>query len=273
MPPERRTDTSVSELYADPSRMRPERRAEAIAEVIRRDRLGYAADVLLGSTRALVAEYTRPGPASLWHDAALVTAPTLVIYGSHDRLVSPALAARAARTFRYGRVRRAAEDRSRRDDGASRSGRGRDSRVPAAAYRHEPGLAGRDRRDRQPAREHRPRPRAWQPQLAPPGQQLARPGCRCSLPPSRSSGPRTQHAPFPARDLSIFPTASSAERAPDGRPPSLTLPFPTGTWCPGSWTCRSTATSEPSSRPRTPRPGRPWPGGFRRRGRPRSPRR
>jgi pimeloyl-ACP methyl ester carboxylesterase len=104
MPPERRTDTSVSELYADPGRIRPERRAEAIAEIMRRDRLGYAADVLLGSTRALVAEYTRPGPASLWHDAALVTAPTLLIYGSHDRLVSPALAGRAARTFRNGRV-------------------------------------------------------------------------------------------------------------------------------------------------------------------------
>jgi pimeloyl-ACP methyl ester carboxylesterase len=104
IPPEQRTEASIAELYADPSRLRPERRAEAIAEVERRDGLGYSTDALLGSARALVAEYAKPGPASLWHDAALVTAPTLLIYGSHDRLVNPAMAGRAARTFRDGRA-------------------------------------------------------------------------------------------------------------------------------------------------------------------------
>jgi pimeloyl-ACP methyl ester carboxylesterase len=104
MTPEQRTDTSIGELYADPSRFLPERRLEAIAEVTRRDRLSYSIDALLGSTRALVAEYTRPGPASLWQDAAKVTAPTLLIHGSHDRLVNPAMAGRAARTFRNCRA-------------------------------------------------------------------------------------------------------------------------------------------------------------------------
>jgi pimeloyl-ACP methyl ester carboxylesterase len=104
LPPERRTDMSIHDLYADPSRMQPERRAEAIAEVIRRDDLGYATEVLLNSGRALVAEYVRRGPGSLWRDAARVTAPTLVIHGSHDRLVNPSTAGRAARTFRWGRV-------------------------------------------------------------------------------------------------------------------------------------------------------------------------
>ena len=104
MPPELRTDRSIAELYADPSRMQPERRDAAISEVIRRDSLGYTADVLLGSTRALVAEYARPGPGSLWRDAARVTAPTLVVHGSHDRLVNPSTAGRAARSFRTGRV-------------------------------------------------------------------------------------------------------------------------------------------------------------------------
>ncbi len=60
--------------------------------------------MLLGSVRSLVAEYTRRGPGNLWRDAARVTAPTLVIHGSHDRLVSPASAARAARSFRYGQA-------------------------------------------------------------------------------------------------------------------------------------------------------------------------
>jgi pimeloyl-ACP methyl ester carboxylesterase len=104
MPPDQRTDTSIAELYANPNLLQPERRNEAISEVIRRDSLGYAADVLLGSTRALVAEYTRPGPGSLWRDAARVTALTLLIHGSHDRLVNPGMAGRAARTFKNCRV-------------------------------------------------------------------------------------------------------------------------------------------------------------------------
>ena len=33
-----------------------------------------------------------------------MTAPTLVLYGRHDRLVRPAMAARAARAFRGARV-------------------------------------------------------------------------------------------------------------------------------------------------------------------------
>ncbi len=104
MPPEQRTEASIAELYADPSRFRLERRAEAVAEIQRRDALDYSVAALLGSARALVAEYTRPGPGSLWHDAALVTAPTLLIHGSHDRLVNPAMAGRAARTFRNCRA-------------------------------------------------------------------------------------------------------------------------------------------------------------------------
>jgi pimeloyl-ACP methyl ester carboxylesterase len=59
---------------------------------------------MLASARALIAEYTRPGPRSLWRDAARVSAPTLVLYGSHDRLVRSALAGRAARVFQRARV-------------------------------------------------------------------------------------------------------------------------------------------------------------------------
>ncbi len=104
IPPERRTDMTVRDLYADPTRLHSDRRAEAVAEVIRRDGLEHAGEALLKSGRALVVEYTRHGPGSLWREAARVTAPTLVIHGSHDRLVNPSTAARAARSFRYGRV-------------------------------------------------------------------------------------------------------------------------------------------------------------------------
>lgn len=104
LPPAQRADMTINDIFADPSLLRPERREEAISEVIRRDGLGYAGDALLGSARSLVAEYTRPGPGSLWGDAAKVTAPTLVLHGSHDRLVDPSTAGRAARAFRNCRV-------------------------------------------------------------------------------------------------------------------------------------------------------------------------
>jgi pimeloyl-ACP methyl ester carboxylesterase len=104
MTPEARASISIADVYADPGLMHPERRAEEVAELVRRDGLGYAGDVLLAAGRALIAEYLRGGPRSLWRDAARVAAPTLVVYGSHDRLVRPAMAAHAARAFRGARV-------------------------------------------------------------------------------------------------------------------------------------------------------------------------
>jgi pimeloyl-ACP methyl ester carboxylesterase len=101
---EARTAMSIADVYADPATMHPKRRAEEVAELVRRDGLGYDGDVLLAAGRGLVAEYLRGGPRSLWHDAVRVTAPTLVIYGSHDRLVRPAMAGHAARAFRGARV-------------------------------------------------------------------------------------------------------------------------------------------------------------------------
>lgn len=99
-PAANRTAGTIRQVYADPALIHPDRVREEVAEVIRRDSLGYQMDVLLGSARALVTEYLRRGPHGLWRDAARVTAPTLVIHGSHDRLVNPAMAARAAKIFR-----------------------------------------------------------------------------------------------------------------------------------------------------------------------------
>ncbi len=99
-----RTARTIAEVYADPGLIHPARLSEEVADLIHRDGLSYAGEVLIRSARALVAEYTRHGPASLWRDAARVTAPTLVIHGSHDRLVNPVMAVRAARVFRKARV-------------------------------------------------------------------------------------------------------------------------------------------------------------------------
>ena len=84
--------------------MHPDRIAGDIAEIERRDQLGYGPAVLVRCARSIVAEYLRRGATSLWRDAARVSAPALIIYGSHDRIVDPRMAGRAARTFRRARV-------------------------------------------------------------------------------------------------------------------------------------------------------------------------
>lgn len=99
-----RSEIMLKGIYFDPHSRHPKRRIEDIAELSRRDRVNYANEVLILTARGLVAEYLRPGPRSLWRDAARVTAPTLIIHGSHDRLVNPLLAARAARVFSRSRV-------------------------------------------------------------------------------------------------------------------------------------------------------------------------
>jgi pimeloyl-ACP methyl ester carboxylesterase len=104
IPPEERTSIVIRDIYADPSLVHAKRRAEGIDEIIRRDQLDYADDVLLATARGLVAEYMRRGPRTLWRDAMRITAPTVVMYGSHDRLVRPAMAALAARAFRNARA-------------------------------------------------------------------------------------------------------------------------------------------------------------------------
>jgi pimeloyl-ACP methyl ester carboxylesterase len=104
LPARTRVELSIATIYFDGSCVHPDRIAADIIEVERRDGLGYSEAVLLRCARSIVAEYLRRGTGSLWRDAANVTVPTLVIYGSHDRLVDPRMAGRAARSFRGGRV-------------------------------------------------------------------------------------------------------------------------------------------------------------------------
>jgi pimeloyl-ACP methyl ester carboxylesterase len=53
----------------------------------------------LGTLRGLMSAYLRPGPASFAAAAARVTAPTLVIWGTRDRLVDVRLSRRAAAAY------------------------------------------------------------------------------------------------------------------------------------------------------------------------------
>jgi pimeloyl-ACP methyl ester carboxylesterase len=103
-PPEHRVADVIATCYCDPARFPPERFAAEVAELTRRDSLGYGQSVLVGSLRTLTAETMRVGRWSAWRDAARITAPSLVIYGSHDRLVDPRMAGRAAHAFAHGRI-------------------------------------------------------------------------------------------------------------------------------------------------------------------------
>lgn len=104
LPPERRVRGTLEVCFADPTRIHPDRLAALVEEVRQRDGDGHAERALVASTRALVAEYLRPGPRSLWREAAMVHAPVLLLYGREDRLVDARVAPRAGRAFRDARA-------------------------------------------------------------------------------------------------------------------------------------------------------------------------
>jgi pimeloyl-ACP methyl ester carboxylesterase len=104
LPPERRVGAVIATCYSNPGLFPQARFAAEVAELGRRDSLEYAAAALVGSARALTAEFLRKGRHSPWRDAARVKAPTLVIYGQHDRLVDPRAAGRAAHVFSEARI-------------------------------------------------------------------------------------------------------------------------------------------------------------------------
>jgi pimeloyl-ACP methyl ester carboxylesterase len=104
LPAEARTDRLLRDVYTDPGVVHPIRRRPEIAEVLRRDTLIYANHAVIMSARSLVTEYFKIGKRSLWRDAAGVKAPALILHGSHDRLVNPVMAGKAARAFPAARV-------------------------------------------------------------------------------------------------------------------------------------------------------------------------
>jgi pimeloyl-ACP methyl ester carboxylesterase len=104
VPPENRVADVIATCYSDPRRFARERFAAEVAELIRRDGLDWPPAALVGTVRALTAESLRVGRASAWRDAARVTAPALIIYGGHDRVVDARQAGRAARAFGNARI-------------------------------------------------------------------------------------------------------------------------------------------------------------------------
>ena len=102
--PEARARAVLELCYGDPSVIAPERLAEAAEEVARRNRLPHTSDAFTGSLKGLIASYLDRGPRNLWRLARTVRVPTLLVWGTRDRLVDVALAPRARAAFPSSRL-------------------------------------------------------------------------------------------------------------------------------------------------------------------------
>lgn len=101
---EQRTRGVMALCYGDPARISEEAFRHAVAEMERRLELPYFWDVMTRSARGIVDAYTLGGQHGLWRQAERVLAPTLLVYGGRDQLVSYRMARRASAAFRDSRL-------------------------------------------------------------------------------------------------------------------------------------------------------------------------
>lgn len=107
VPAEELTNRMIEAVFADPTRIAPQRVAEAIEETRLRYTADHYLDAYLRTMRSLVASFLRaylPGERSLWQLASGVRAPTLVIGGRQDRMVDVRVAPQAARVIPDSRL-------------------------------------------------------------------------------------------------------------------------------------------------------------------------
>lgn len=94
VPPRVRAEQVVQVCFADPKRVPEHRLVEAAEDIAYRSGLAWAQEAGERTARGLIASWW--WGASPWATAARVQAPTLVVWGERDRLVSPRLAVRTA---------------------------------------------------------------------------------------------------------------------------------------------------------------------------------
>ncbi|RZU32971.1 alpha/beta fold hydrolase [Blastococcus saxobsidens] len=94
--PEDNVRAMVRMCFGDPSNVPPERIEQAAQEMRERAGQPWADRALARSMRGLITSYLRVGRANAWRAARSLRMPTLVVWGSRDRLVDPALAPRLA---------------------------------------------------------------------------------------------------------------------------------------------------------------------------------
>ncbi|MEV6753810.1 alpha/beta hydrolase [Streptomyces sp. NPDC051214] len=101
---EQRVSGVMGLCYGDPARVSPEGYSAAVREMERRLALPYMWDAMTRSARGIVNAYTLGGQHGLWRQAERVLAPTLLVYGGKDLLVSYRMARKAAAAFRDSRL-------------------------------------------------------------------------------------------------------------------------------------------------------------------------
>ncbi|MFF4390057.1 alpha/beta fold hydrolase [Streptomyces sp. NPDC001552] len=101
---EQRTRGVTALCYGDPSRVTPEGFRNAVEEMERRMALPYFWEAMTRSSRGIVDAYTLGGQHGLWRQAQRVLAPSLLVYGGRDQLVSYRMAHKAAAAFRGSRL-------------------------------------------------------------------------------------------------------------------------------------------------------------------------
>ncbi|CAM5636197.1 alpha/beta fold hydrolase [Streptomyces avidinii] len=101
---EQRTRGVTELCYGDPSRVTPDGFRNAVEEMERRMALPYFWEAMTRSSRGIVDAYTLGGQHGLWRQAQRVLAPSLLVYGGRDQLVSYRMAHRAAAAFRGSRL-------------------------------------------------------------------------------------------------------------------------------------------------------------------------
>jgi pimeloyl-ACP methyl ester carboxylesterase len=102
--PQDRAQQLIDLCFADPSQVSPRRIEEAAAEYAERAKLAWATPALARSTLGLIRAWMAPRTRSLWAVAPRIVTPTLVVWGTEDRLVTVRKAPRTARLLPHGRL-------------------------------------------------------------------------------------------------------------------------------------------------------------------------
>jgi pimeloyl-ACP methyl ester carboxylesterase len=101
---EERTRGVLALCYGNPASVSEAELSAAVAETERRLQLPYFWDAMTRSARGIVNAYTLGGQHGLWRQAERVLAPTLLVYGGRDQLVSFRMARKASAAFRDSRL-------------------------------------------------------------------------------------------------------------------------------------------------------------------------
>jgi pimeloyl-ACP methyl ester carboxylesterase len=102
--PEQHVRAMVQMCFGDPARVPRERLDQAVEEMRERAEQPWADRALTRSMRGLLTSYLRPGRTNAWWLARRLPIPTLVSWGTRDRLVDPALAPRLAEVLPDARL-------------------------------------------------------------------------------------------------------------------------------------------------------------------------